>query len=204
MSYQDLLSVMTGFLSGSFIATLVSVWWQSHAAKITSERRHLEDALQQVYGPVVRLLKDCQMLLRLSQNIQEAGRKVLSEPVHESAREERSQEIKATIESGNAYTRKVRENIDEVVNIASAGSHLIDLEDMEVFNDIHRQCVRMEIEFESSLAQQVPFEVKQELGAPSYFRAEWLAALEAKHQQMMARLARLAGLKKDKGKAWLC
>lgn len=91
----------------------------------------------------------------------------------------------------------MRENLDEIVRNMSAAWHLIDLDDVEVFEDIRRQCVRMEIEFESSLARRMPFEVEQELGPPSYLKPEWLTVLKAKQQRMMARRARLVGLKTD-------
>jgi len=140
------------------------------------------------------------MLSNLNTDIQEAGHKVFSGRVHESGREQRSEDIKATVELGNTYARKMRENIDEIVRLASAGYHLIDPEDMEVFEDIRRQAVRMEVEFESFLARQVPIEVKQELGSPSYFKSEWLTTLRAKHQKKVDRQAKLIGLDTDQDK----
>jgi len=112
----------------------------------------------------------------------------------DSAMESVSREVTATNEAGNDYIKRVREKIDQIINIGNTGGHLIDLNDMEVFNeiDLHRDIIR--VEYDATRSKEIPVEVLMKLGAPSFYKDDWLTKIEASYKQKMDRYKVLVGM----------
>lgn len=194
MTVQYAANLVAAFIGGSLVATLISIWAQSRAARIAAERQHLDQAIRQLYGPVVWLLVDIETLLQLNRKVSDASDDHFKQRFSESARETVAQEIKATIETGNRYVRKIPQNIDQIIETVTSAWHLIDTDDVDVFVDIRRERLRMQVEYEAPERGEMPFEVVIALKGPSYYKPEWLAKIRETFDRKVARYRRLSGM----------
>lgn len=197
MSIQVVMTLVAGLLGGGLIATLISVWAQRRAVGIAAERQHLDQALRQLYAPVVWLLDDTETLLNLNRDVQGAYDDHFKQRWSESAREDVARQAKATIETANRYVRKIPQNMDQIIEIVNSARHLIDADDMDVFMDIRRQRLRMQVEYEAEESMEVPFQVQIALQAPSYFKPEWLTKIRGTFDRKVARYRRLSGMTRN-------
>src|SRR5688572_27064397 len=150
MTRPEAINLIVGLLGGGLIATVISIWSQSRQTRRTSERAHLDSALREVYGPIVRLLTESRTLFELNHDLQSSYYEHFNQPWHESAQQSVAQQADATLQTANVYVHMMVKNIDEVIGVIGAGWHLIDSEDLDVFNDVWRERVRMQVEFESA------------------------------------------------------
>ena len=191
---MTLINLLAGFFGGGLIATIISIWAQSRAARRAFELKYLDDALRHVYGPVLHLLTVSHMLLQRRRDVDQKSSEYFNRDWAAPAMESVRREVTATDEAVNDYVKKVREAIDQIINIVNTGGHLIDLNDMEVFYDIHLQRERIQVEYDAPRSREIPVEVLMKLGAPCFYKDEWLTKIEASYKQKMARYKVLVGM----------
>jgi hypothetical protein len=196
MTHNDIIHLLAGLVGGGLIATVISIWAQSRAARRAAELRYLEDALNHVYAPVRRLLTTIEMLFKQSRDIFEKSSAHFSQNWAPSAMESVRREHAATIEVANKYVEVAKEKIDEIIAITSGGSHLIDPNDMKLFDEIQLHRVRIQLEFESPCGKEVPHEILLRCDAPSFYKESWLTQIEASYERKLARYKVLMGMHK--------
>lgn len=194
MNYTDVLHLIIAFVGGGLTTALLTHWLQSRKAREDLEREHLDNALRSVYAPVVRLLRECRVLLRLNKDVHTAYTEHFNQKWAESAQERVMEEAKATIETADVYCQRAVQNIDEIIRLANACSHLFDPEDKEVFDDIRRERIRTQVEYETPSGKEIPFLLAKNLGAPAFYKSEWVTAIESSYGTKMNRYRALSGI----------
>ncbi len=194
MTLNDILILISGFLGGGLVATVISVWAQSHAARRAAEREHLADALRYLYGPVLWSLQHSQRLMEHCSSISDAYREeFIDKKFAESARETVEHEAGSVIEMENEFFQMVRTSLHRIVTLAEEQPHLIDIADIDVFHEIRHQIDRMRVEYDAPQYKDVRFLLYRKLGSVSSFKPEWLKAIEVSYKRMSKRYHRLSG-----------
>ena len=189
-----ILELVAGLLGGGLIATGISVWGQFRMARRQAELRHLDDALRHVYGPVLHLLTLMQAFLGHSRDVLQKGTEAFNKPWADSARESVTRQMTATIGAANKFVPKVIDAMDQIISIGKVAGHLVDLDDMEVFNEICLHRERLRVEYHDPDSKQIPLQVLEKLGAPFVYKEDWYARIEASYRRKLDRYKALAGM----------
>lgn len=191
--------ILAGFLGGGVAASAITVIAQWRMARRAAQRDYLNNCIQHVYGPIVRLLRKSELALKLNHGVQDVyEEEFIKKKYDESAMDRVSATAKSMLHIGNEYVAESRAKLDEVSEIADRNWHLVDVADAAVFDDIRTQLERMRIEYESPDQDEARKHAKWLLhmkhGAPSFYKAEWLKHLDASYQAKLKRYRRLAGI----------
>ena len=200
MTLFGLMTLLVGFTGGGLIATVTSHYFQSRAARKSFEREHLESALRHLYGPLVRIFRDAEMLLERYAEIHKTYSEYFKKPWAESARERVGRQRDAVLEVANEYIQKIYAILDEAVNAMSVSWHLVDVADMDVLMEVRRSRAIMDVEWRDPNRERIPAGFQATLGFPPFYNHEWLCRIEASYQSKMDRYRALAGAKGGRGK----
>jgi hypothetical protein len=192
-SYAGILEIVLAVISGGLITALISSFFESRKARSEAERQHLDDALRNLYGPVFRLLTDAQMCIDLNHSVQKEYTEYFNKPWHESARDRVQKQAEATLQTANQYVYRAEQHVEDIISITADNWHLIDLDDIEIFDDIRRQRARFRVEKNTPTAKEIPFEVSQKLGDLHYLKPEWVATIKSSYESKLARYRELSG-----------
>ena len=166
-----------GSVTGVLIAAFVQ--WVAHRFRSREERHrrisdYLRRQLEELYGPLHFFMSQNGKLLEQCDRSREAYRESFEgrnwpsesdEIVHRRAN--------ATIEYGNAYIERVRENNAQIMQLLKNKWYLIDIEDIEVFSTLQFNFTRGEMEFQKSLSENIPPNVRMSLGMPIISDSGW-------------------------------
>jgi hypothetical protein len=191
--------ILAGFLGGGVAAAAITVIAQGRMARRAAQRDYLNNCIQHVYGPIVRLLRKSDLALKLNHGVQDVyEEEFIKKKYVESAMDRVSATAKSMLDIGNEYVAESRAKLDEVSEIADRNWHLVDVADAAVFDDIRTQLERMRIEYESPDQDEPRKHAKWLLhvkhGAPRFFNPAWLKHLDASYQAKLKRYRSLAGV----------
>ncbi len=174
---------MLGAIVGGVIVAACNYFFISKSETKKRKIKFLNKQTRELYGPLHYFILQAKILLDLNKRFSDAGRKEFRD--REYSRDENTQTFlnensNKTIDFGNNYIFKIKQNNQKIKELLDQNYALIDPDDIDVFSSFTEHYIRMGEEVDENGRLKTPQMIYPHIGDISYIPQIFITRIDEK------------------------